>query len=539
VGKNINIQKNFRLEIQEILLSKERFLTLERAASWAAGQKFEVEANEERNSSFVFSQIPRDKFNQASLNTIKLSDGVEAVVGVLNEPVNPVPENVHEFPEVVPEGQLQEGTVDSEEEVSAFDKLQTLLTSGYDVLDEEQAEKLAGLKDEFAKQVVALREMVSMVMPTVLEFVDGLLISEKGTDVFAAMLDRVGTNVDLLNTELSKIKLPFDGRIDEDILKDIDNSKDGINNALNLITELIDPLLQPFEDTSFGNFFLLLKSSTLTFKKFVDENIEIEKVLKPSEEMTREQLRATQKERSKEWGIEVVDGAALTFPAGFPTELELYGDPVNLKFPFDSIERAKNARVRFKQFANQIYKDAKSTKEVHTRIINKELEFGVNVVVDLDDELDNLLPANIRDNENVTIKKSEEEVNKYFWVPLVKKNEEERIVFGIVLEPDVVDLHGDTYDGPTVRKAAHKFMEEFQNIGLQHTEFVNDQVNILESYVAPDNMVIDTPSEKVKIKKDTWLMVNRIVDDELWEKVKTGEFTGFSIGAIANVRDLQ
>lgn len=106
---------------------------------------------------------------------------------------------------------------------------------------------------------------------------------------------------------------------------------------------------------------------------------------------------------------------------------------------------------------------------------------------------------------------------------------EERYVLGIVLEPDVVDAQADTYSASEVRQAAEKFMQEHRNVGLMHKEFVNEQVKILESYVAP----VDFRLGDVDVRKGTWLMAVRVLDDELWSSVKGGGLTGFSIGGSA------
>lgn len=121
----------------------------------------------------------------------------------------------------------------------------------------------------------------------------------------------------------------------------------------------------------------------------------------------------------------------------------------------------------------------------------------------------------------------------------VEKKQDERIAFGIVLEPDVTDLHGDTYDEQTVLAAAHFFMEKFQKIKLMHEVDVTSEVNILESFVAPVDMTIEAKKgEPFTIRKGTWLLKVRIVSDDLWAEVKSGKLTGFSIGALANIQDL-
>ncbi len=106
---------------------------------------------------------------------------------------------------------------------------------------------------------------------------------------------------------------------------------------------------------------------------------------------------------------------------------------------------------------------------------------------------------------------------------------DERFVLGIVLEPEVVDAQGDVYSADEIRQAEHRFMEDFGGLGLMHRLAVNDQVKVLESYLAP----VDFEIAGVAVKKGTWLLGVRVLSDELWEQVKDGKLTGFSIGGSA------
>jgi hypothetical protein len=106
---------------------------------------------------------------------------------------------------------------------------------------------------------------------------------------------------------------------------------------------------------------------------------------------------------------------------------------------------------------------------------------------------------------------------------------EERIVFGVVLEPDIVDSQSDTYDAETIKVAAYKYMEQFQNTGFMHKVLVNQDVKILESYLAPVDMTIEGRA----IKKGTWLMAVRVLSDVLWKGIQEGKITGYSIGGYA------
>ncbi len=113
-------------------------------------------------------------------------------------------------------------------------------------------------------------------------------------------------------------------------------------------------------------------------------------------------------------------------------------------------------------------------------------------------------------------------------IPLLKTGEE-RYVLGVVLEPETVDAQNDIYSAAEVREAAHRFMQEYQNVGLMHRDLVNDQVKILESYLAPASFEVSG----TQVRKGTWLLAVRVLDDDLWTQIKNGELTGLSIGGSA------
>lgn len=111
----------------------------------------------------------------------------------------------------------------------------------------------------------------------------------------------------------------------------------------------------------------------------------------------------------------------------------------------------------------------------------------------------------------------------------IKKTGEERYVLGIVLEPEVVDAQKDIYSSDEVRAACYRYMEDFQNSGLMHSQLVNGRVRLLENYLAP----VDFSIGEEQVKKGTWLQALRIRDDGIWSAVKGGDLTGLSIGGSA------
>ncbi len=112
---------------------------------------------------------------------------------------------------------------------------------------------------------------------------------------------------------------------------------------------------------------------------------------------------------------------------------------------------------------------------------------------------------------------------------------DQHYVLGIVLEPDIIDSQDDTYSAAEIMQAEHKFMTDYRNMGLMHKKNVNEDVRILESYLAP----VDFKLGDIDVKKGTWLMGVRVENPTLWKQVKDGELTGFSIGGSAIRKPVQ
>ncbi len=110
-----------------------------------------------------------------------------------------------------------------------------------------------------------------------------------------------------------------------------------------------------------------------------------------------------------------------------------------------------------------------------------------------------------------------------------EKSTEERLVHGIVYEPDVVDSQGDYASAEEICKACHNFMIEKGELGVMHKESAGPRATIVENYIAPAEFMLGSQ----RIKKGTWMMAVKVHDDELWGAVKKGEITGFSMGGRA------
>ena len=129
-----------------------------------------------------------------------------------------------------------------------------------------------------------------------------------------------------------------------------------------------------------------------------------------------------------------------------------------------------------------------------------------------------------------------EQQYKRIFIPILKRDDDQRIVQGVVLEPDSVDAQGDTIKAAVIKRAAHKFLADFNKVtklGFMHNDF-SKNFELLESYVTEVEFKLNGRI----VKAGSWLMTVKVLDAGVWDRVKRGEITGFSIGGLARVRRL-
>lgn len=117
--------------------------------------------------------------------------------------------------------------------------------------------------------------------------------------------------------------------------------------------------------------------------------------------------------------------------------------------------------------------------------------------------------------------------------PIIKADDPQQLVYGVVYAPDVADAHDDYMTAEDIEKAAHGFMENYQNIDKQH-DFETEAGKVVESYVAPVDMEIGEET----IAKGTWVLVTKATN-EMWESIQKGEFTGYSLAGTAEVEEVE
>lgn len=130
----------------------------------------------------------------------------------------------------------------------------------------------------------------------------------------------------------------------------------------------------------------------------------------------------------------------------------------------------------------------------------------------------------------------EKVLKKEISVSLFKVSEDEQIVGGIVYEPMKVDSQKDFATAKEIKDACYYYMENARQFKLQHKgEFITEKIKILENYLAP----VDFEANKEKVKKGSWILIIRVLDNKIWKDIKEERITGFSMAGIASRRKIK
>lgn len=115
---------------------------------------------------------------------------------------------------------------------------------------------------------------------------------------------------------------------------------------------------------------------------------------------------------------------------------------------------------------------------------------------------------------------------------ITKADDPQKLVYGVVYEPDVNDAHDDFMTAEEIEKAAHGFMENYQQIDKQH-DFEAGAGTVVQSYIAPCDLDLGET-----ITKGSWVLVTKATD-EIWESIQKGEYTGYSLAGNAEVTEIE
>jgi len=119
-----------------------------------------------------------------------------------------------------------------------------------------------------------------------------------------------------------------------------------------------------------------------------------------------------------------------------------------------------------------------------------------------------------------------------FEFKIMKVDQEKQMVGGIVYEPDDVDTQGEYTDAKEIESAQEAFMQKYsedtRRIKVQHMG-QNYHFPIIESFI-PEK---DTQKGTDKIPAGAWWIMVKVTAPFIWDEIKAGRLTGFSMGGRA------
>lgn len=109
------------------------------------------------------------------------------------------------------------------------------------------------------------------------------------------------------------------------------------------------------------------------------------------------------------------------------------------------------------------------------------------------------------------------------WVK--KADDELHLVWGEIYIPDIPDTQNEFMSREEIRKMAHKFLAsgKTSHIDVQHDNIVRPECHVVESFIARKS--------DPEFIEGSWVVALRVLDEETWERIKTGELNGFSMQA--------
>lgn len=107
-----------------------------------------------------------------------------------------------------------------------------------------------------------------------------------------------------------------------------------------------------------------------------------------------------------------------------------------------------------------------------------------------------------------------------------KSNEEKRLAFGWASVANIVDLQNDIIDAEELEQAAYNFVRFYREGGEMHER--GGCAELVESIVfTPEKLkALGLPENSLKT---SWWIGFYVIDDEVWQKVKSGDYSMFSI----------
>ena len=122
------------------------------------------------------------------------------------------------------------------------------------------------------------------------------------------------------------------------------------------------------------------------------------------------------------------------------------------------------------------------------------------------------------------------------------QDEEKRIVTGAAMIADLPiyrrdDVRGEYYvvfDKESIFKIAKKWARsnQYNSVNAHHKTPIMNGVNLFESYIIDRERGVMPPKGFEEVADGSWFVSYLIDNDDVWAKVKSGEFKGFSVEGV-------
>lgn len=133
-------------------------------------------------------------------------------------------------------------------------------------------------------------------------------------------------------------------------------------------------------------------------------------------------------------------------------------------------------------------------------------------------------------------------------VKLAKVNEEQRILMGLVLQPNQMIYRNDGeneyqmyFSEDTIKEYSHNFFKSgFQlNSKLEHDTAI-EGVTFVESWLIADPKIDKSATFGMEYPVGSWMVTMKVDNDEIWnDYIKTGKLQGFSIDAMVELEEVK
>jgi hypothetical protein len=231
-----SVRKRVALEIQSVHISSLLFPDEQEAVQFVEERGFIGRDIQKLEDGFRFRQLSRERFQESTLKEIELSNGVKAIVGVLD------PDKMGDANQ----------TLDSLKDINPAEEL----------MREEQVAALSRLKDAYAGMVVDMKEKATKFIPILNQFVD---LSDEfvKNEPFQVFLTEFLDSFNVLQAEIDRIDTPAFETKSEKRLHNFEDYIRGMEPVLKSLSDLF------YQSDDFDNFGRVLKKNHVLFKQMI------------------------------------------------------------------------------------------------------------------------------------------------------------------------------------------------------------------------------------------------------------------------------